>query len=447
MIRIFVAATIAVAFAATVALCEESSMPSLFPYEIHENTLDNGLLTIVVPMESGGLAAYWSVVRTGSRDEYEPRRTGFAHFFEHMMFRGSENFSAEETNRLVTRMGADTNAFTSTDLTAYYFSISAEDLPRVIEMEADRFQRLRYDESAFEVESGAVHGEYRKTLSSPSFALYEKFVETAFDEHTYGHTVIGYEDDIVLMPELYEYSWEFFERYYRPDNVVLLVVGDVDPDAVFSDVEKHYGGWKPGYVAPDVPEEPEQTEPKRVDVEFSGRTLPMAWVGWKFAAFDPTDVDVAAGVLLGDLAFGETSELYKRLVLDEQRLHSLSVDVDRSRDPRLFTVMATIKSEDDVETMVDEIVATAARFRDEAPTAEQLDTLRRHRRYAFLMNLDTPDKVASRLVRHIALTGGVESVETFYRTLDAVTPEDVQRVAQRFLTDARRTVGVVRGQR
>jgi hypothetical protein len=194
----------------------------VFPYPVHEKRLANGLLVLVVPMPSEGLVSYWSVVRTGSRDEVEKGVTGFAHFFEHMMFRGTEKYPGDVYDKIVNGMGADANAFTSSDITAYHLSITKEDLPTVVEIESDRFQNLAYDEAEFQTEAGAVYGEYRKNRASPFGVLDEALRNAAFDVHTYKHTTIGFEADIQAMPEHYEYSKTFFQRFYRPENVVIL---------------------------------------------------------------------------------------------------------------------------------------------------------------------------------------------------------------------------------
>ncbi len=146
---------------------ETTAVKPIIPFPTETRTLANGLKVIVMPMPSDGLVAYWTVVRTGSRDEYEAGHTGFAHFFEHMMFRGTDRFPAEEYNRIVTTIGADTNAYTTDDHTAYHFTMAAEDLERVMELESDRFQNLKYAESAFQTEAGAVYGEYRKDRTEP----------------------------------------------------------------------------------------------------------------------------------------------------------------------------------------------------------------------------------------------------------------------------------------
>lgn len=417
---------------------------ALIPYPVHTAVLDNGLKAIVVPMPSGGLVSFWTIVRTGSRDEYEAGRTGFAHFFEHMMFRGTEQYPPEVYQKIMTELGADGNAFTTDDLTAYHVSMTAEDLETVMRLESDRFQNLSYREDAFQTEAGAVYGEYRKSRTDPMFALYEKVMETAFGAHTYGHTTMGYEADIAAMPTMYDYSREFFRRYYRPDNTVLFVAGDVDPERVFALAREHYGAWQPGYVAPPVPAEPEQTAERRVDVGYDGQALPVLWLAYKTGAFDPNDRVRVAADLLAPLAFGETSDAYRRLVLEEQVAELLSAETNLNRDPGLLDIYARVKDPAKVDYVREVIDETIAHYRDTPPGAERLGALQSRLRYGFLMGLETPDAVAQRLARHIAISGGLEGVEALYAAYAQVTPEDVQTAAQRYLTNERRTVGVLR---
>ncbi|MDA8016503.1 MAG: insulinase family protein [Thermoanaerobaculia bacterium] len=419
----------------------------IFPYDVHEEVLDNGLSVVVVPMDSGGLVAYWSIVRTGSRDEYEPGRSGFAHFFEHMMFRGTERFPADVYNGKVTEIGADANAFTSSDLTAYYLTIAAEDLETVVDLESDRFRNLAYKKGDFQTEAGAIYGEYRKNFANPFFQMNEKISEVAFTQHTYGHTTMGYEADIQAMPELYDYSLTFFERYYRPDNIVLLIVGDVEVNATMDLVRRYYADWEAGYVAPDVKPEPEQTEERSVDIEYPGASFPIIWLAYKGPAFDAADRMQAAGRVLCSLAFGETSEFYQRMVLDEQRVEFVDCSLGTSRDPGLINVIARLKSKDEaeIEAVIGEIGSTIDRFKETAPDAQRVTDLQSRLRYGFLMNLDTPSNVAGNLVRLLSVTGQFSSIETMYQTLAEVTPDDVKAAAGEFFVGERRTVGVLRG--
>jgi len=415
----------------------------VFPFGVKRLQLANGLKVLMIPMPSDGLVSYWSIVRTGSRDEVEDGVTGFAHFFEHMMFRGSENFPADAYDKVVSSLGADANAYTTDDYTAYHMSFTADDLPKVIEVEADRFQRLSYDEPGFKTEAGAVYGEYRKGRTSPWSVLFEKLLETAFDAHTYKHTTIGFEADIKAMPTQFAYSKTFYERFYRPDNVVIVVTGDIVPAEVAKQINLRYGDWKPGYEAPKVPVEPEQTAPRTVDVPFDGKTLPMLAVTYKGPAFDPGDRTMIAGQLIGALAFGETSPLYKKLVIEEQRVESIYPSFDDQRDPGLWGVIAMVKDPKDVRAVEQEILATVAELRDTPVDAARLDAVRSNVKYGFLSSMTTPDHVAGNVARIAALTGDVKAIDARFATLAEVTPADVQAAASKYLTEARRTVATL----
>jgi zinc protease len=361
-----------------------------------------------------------------------------------MMFRGTKKYPADVYNEIVTRLGADSNAYTSTDVTVYQFDIASSDLATVVELEADRFMNLDYDKSGFETEAGAVYGEYRKNRSSPFFVAYEALREAAFDVHTYGHTAMGLVEDIKAMPTKYEYSREFFNRYYRPDNCVIIVSGDVQPEPTFAVIEQHYAAWKSGYVAPKVRKEPKQKAERRIEVPYEGKTKPQILIGYKAGAFVPGDRRFVASMALAELAFGETSEIYRALVLDEQLAESISSGAADSRDPGLWLIHATVKDPAQVEAVMARIDQTVARFRDTAVAADQLDAVKSHMKYRFLLGLDTPRSVAENAADIIGVAGELEAVETLYTTLGQVTPEDVRAAAQEWLRDQQRTVVLVR---
>lgn len=420
-----------------------AGVDGVFPYESTTTVLDNGLAVVLVPMPSNGLSAYWSIVRTGSRDEVEEGVTGFAHFFEHVMFRGTKTLPGDAYDNVVNGMGADANAYTTDDYTAYHLGVATEDLPTVIEIEADRFQNLDYDEAAFKTESGAVYGEYRKGRTNPYQVLFEAIQDEAFDVHTYEHTTIGFEADIADMPNQYEYSKTFFDRFYRPENVVLVVAGDFDPDATLASIERHYSGWQPGYVAPAVPVEPEQTAQRRIHVPFDGQTLPILTIAFKSERLLPDDPTMLAGPLAGDLLFGSTSPLYKKLVLDEQRLDGLFPYFQYSRDPGLWMVFAVVKDPADVAAVEGEIWSAVDALAREAPDADLLDDTRSRLKYGFLSDLSTPSDVCSNVAQLVALTGGLAVVDELYATLERVTPEHVRAATRLYLTPGRSTVAVL----
>ena len=417
----------------------------IFPYDVHTETLDNGLTVVLVPFASGGLAFYSSLVRTGARDEVEPGRTGFAHFFEHMMFRGTEKVPADKLNEFITEIGAEANATTSDDMTIYTTSIAAEDLERVMEVESDRFQNLSYPQDMFQTEAGAVYGEYRKNRSIPMFPLLEAVLDEAFEAHTYGHMAMGYEEDIRQMPTLYDYSKSFFSHHYRPDNVVLLITGDIEPGRTMDMVRRYYGDWKPGYEAPDVPAEPEQTKERRVDVSFDGRTLPFVLIGYKYAAFDPESRGYVAGHLFGELAFGQTSEIYKKLVIDEQAVETIGFSERPNRDPGLYYILAVVKESEKVDEVIAEIDRVIAAAAETPPDEKRLEDVKSRIKYEFLMSLDTPSNVAGQVDRMLAVGGDFGMIDQYYSTVEEVTAADVVETVRRRFVPEKRTVGVLRG--
>lgn len=431
------------------AFCAAAERPAVadtfFPYKVHTEILPNGLKVLLIPMDSPGLVAYYSVVRTGSRDEVEPGKTGFAHFFEHIMFRGTLKYPGGVYDSIVTSLGADANAFTDDDITAFHLNFAAEDLEKVIDIESDRFQHLHYELPDFQTEAGAIYGEYRKNVTDPFEVLSEKVRDLAFDVHTYKHTTMGFERDIKAMPEGFEYSRSFFRRFYRPENVVLLVVGDIAIDKTMDLIRKYYGGWEKGYAPSNVPPEPPQKGERTAEVVYQGKTLPIIDIAYKGEAFHPASRTFAAALLMGDLAFGVTSDLYKKLYIQDQRVDALEASIPSLRDMPLFEIYARVKREEDVGAVKDDVYATIAGFQKTPVDAKRLADAKKRRRYGFLMGLDTPDRVASRLAYVIAVTGGVDAIDTLYGELDKVTPDDIMTAAKSFFTPENRTVVVLKG--
>lgn len=419
--------------------------PRIFPYQSHIETLDNGLQVILVPMSSGGLVAYWTLVRTGSRDEFEAGRSGFAHFFEHMMFRGTEKYPAELYQSKLTSIGADANAFTTDDFTAYHLGITKEDVELVMELESDRFQHLSYPLDMFQTEAGAVYGEYRKNRSNPFFTIYEAIRKAAFTDHTYGHTTLGFVEDIQAMPKLFDHSRSFFDRFYRPENAILLIVGDIDVDKTLAMAKKYYGPWKKGYQVPAVQKEPEQTAERRIDVAYEGSSLPILWLAYKNDAFDPANKRLVSLQLLCDLAFGETSAIHKKLVLDQQLVEFVNCENNWNRDPNLVDITARVKDPAKIGQVKAELEATIVSFQKDPPSADQLKALQSRFKYRFLMNLDTPMAVAESVIPYLAMTARLDSIDQAFRTVDAVQPADIQDAARHYLVPQHRTVAVLKG--
>ncbi len=422
-----------------------ASAENVFPYHYQTHTLPNGLRVIFIPMSAGGLVSYWSIVRTGSRDEIEPGRSGYAHFFEHMMFRGTKKYPGPVYDRIVNGLGADSNAFTTEDFTAFHLTFAKADLAKIVEMEADRFQNLHYQRPDFQTEAGAVYGEYRKDQTEPAFMLEEKLRDTAFDRHTYKHTTMGFEADVKNMPQGYEYSQTFFQRFYRPENVVLLVVGDFDPPAALKLIEEYYGPWKPGYKEAQIKPEPAPSGQRKAEVAYPGQTQPILDLAYRGDGFDPDNRDYVAARLLAELAFGPTSDAYKKLVLDQQKAETIFASVPVNRDPPLFEVTAVVKQPEDLAAVQKVLEETIKRFQTKPVDAQQLARVKRHEKYGFLMQLDSPLHTAEALVPVISATGSLDAVDRLFTASEQVTPEDIQRAARKYFSPQRRTVIVLKG--
>lgn len=427
------------------AIMNGNAAAEIFPYSYKTQTLDNGLKYIMIPMETPGLVSYFSIVRTGSRDEYEPGHSGFAHLFEHMMFRGTKNFPGDVYDGMITRLGADGNAYTTDDYTCYHMTFTSDDLDEVAMLESDRFQNLDYNKAEFQTETGAVYGEYRKGRTNPYSVLFEDISDLAFNKHTYKHTTIGFEKDIKAMPGMYDYSKSFFQRYYRPDNVVLLIVGDINMGQTSAIVQKYYGNWTSGYQSPNIQTEPPQHGPRSKVVQYDGRTLPILDVAYKGPAFNADKKDFAALEVLGELAFGENSDLYKQLVIQEQKVEFITPSFQKTRDPGLLHIISMIRSDDDIDSVRQLIIKTLDHYKSQPVDPERLKELKSRETYGFLMNLDTPSNVANNLARYVALSGGVGVVDVYFQDMQKLTPADIQQVAKKYFTEQTRNVIILKG--
>jgi zinc protease len=417
----------------------------VFPYAYTQEDLPNGLRLITVPTDYANIVAVYIVVQTGSRNEVEPGHTGFAHLFEHLMFRGTAQYSTEKYNQAINRMGAASNASTSDDFTVYHTTFSKEDLDTVLAMEADRFQHLKYAEPEFKTESLAVLGEYNKNSASPFSKLSEVMHDTAYDRHTYKHTTMGFLKDIQDMPNQYEYSLKFFDRYYRPEYTTIIVVGDVKAKAVRAMVDKSWGAWKRGSYRPDIPVEPPQDGSRSAKVDWPSPTLPLVAIAFKAPAYNDATRDSAALDALAYLAFSNTSDLYQKLVVDEQKADAIFASAPDNVDPGLFQIMARVKKAGDMDYVRDRILETVKNFQEKPVDAAKLDTVRKRLRYQLALSMDNSDTIASIVSSYVALKRSPETINALYDQYAAVTPEDVQKAAAKYLVERARTIVTLTG--
>jgi zinc protease len=337
-------------------------------------------------------------------------------------------------------MGAVSNAFTTDDFTCYYTVFSKEDLPGVLAMEADRFQNLKFSEDEFKTEALAVLGEYNKNASNPFVKINEALRETAYTTHTYRHVTMGFVKDVENMPQQYDYSVLFFNRFYRPEYATIILCGDVKQRQALDLVTKSWGAWKHGDYKPEIPGEPAQDAPRSKHVEWPNPTLPLVAVAFKAPAYTDSAVDSAALDALSYLAFSENSELYQKLVIREQKADALFSSAQKQVDPGLFEVLARVKKPEDITYVRDQILATIRELREKPVEASRLDTVRKHIRYELALSMDNSETIAQILAGFVALRRTPDTMNKFFEQYAALTPADIQRAAAKYLTDNARTV-------
>ena len=414
----------------------------IFPYDIHQSTLDNGLQVVTVPFDSPGIVSFFMLVRVGSREEVEEGVTGFAHFFEHCMFRGTERFSKDQYIQKLQELAAAGNANTWLDRTLYYFTGNAEFIETMFDIESDRFRNLKYAEHDFKTEAGAVLGEYTKNFASPFRRINEAVANAAFDKHTYKHTTMGFLKDIKDMPNQYEYSLKFYDRFYRPEYCTLMVVGDANHEQVMGLSKQYFGDWERGSYTPAIEEEPPQNGERNVHIQFPGNTNLLA-LNYKSPAYSDTNSDKVALDLLLEIGFSSKSDIYKKLVQDEQKVRFISSQSFHTRDPFLVAIMAQPYKVEDTAYVRAEIDKVIEKFKTEPVDEKDLADLKSRQRYSLAASLDTPLSVGNSLAYFTWLTGDPQSLNRAFAQMDKLTPQDLLKVANTYLVNDSRTVATL----
>ncbi len=430
------ALALATALARPAAAAPPAKGGDVLPFRAVERKLANGVVVVVVPTGFPDVVSVQISMQTGSRNEIETGKSGFAHFFEHMMFRGTKAYPPERYQDVLTRIGARSNAYTSEDITNFHTTFAKEDLEEVLRMEADRFMNLDYSVEAFKTESRAIRGEYDKNASNPLQKMEEAQRNSAFTVHPYKHTTMGFIEDIENMPNQYEYSKLFYSRWYRPEHATVVVAGDVVPAKVMPLVEKYFGKWKRGAEGKvRIPKEPAPSRSAYSHVPWTTQTLPWVAVAFHGPAFSDIAKDWAATDLLFELEFGETSDLYRKLVVEEQIVDALFTDTGPNVDPGLQTVMARLKRPEDAVRVRDEILGAFARARAAPPDPKRLEDEKAHSRNAFARRLDSTDEIAAAVARFTVFGRSYETLNRLFRTAAALSPQDVLAAARTYFRD------------
>ncbi len=404
------------------------------PYLMRD--LDNGLRVIILRTDYPDIVTIQIPVQTGSRNEVEPGKSGFAHFFEHMMFRGTEKYPAGEYLGILKNAGADQNAYTTDDYTNYHITFTKADLEKIIELEADRFMNLSYTEEQFRTEALAVKGEYLKNYSNPLQKLLEAIRNASFTNHTYKHTTMGFLEDIEDMPNQLDYSKVFFDRWYRPEKTALILVGDLDPKATLALVEKYWRGWERGSYSVDIPKEPAPSAALYEHIEWEAPTQPWLVFAFHGPQFDPASTAMPSMDLISQIYFSESSDLYQKLVVKEQLVDQFFTFFPDRKDPQLLYIAGRLMTSDNAIPVRDAIVDTLAKVRTEPVSEKLLEETKSRLKYSFVSQMDNSQGIGSILAAYVHFDRDPEVINTLYRTYDSITAQDIVENANRIFVDA-----------
>jgi zinc protease len=403
-------------------------------------TLDNGLRVLLLEDHRSPIVSFQMWYRVGSRNE-RPGATGIAHFLEHMMFKGTPTYGPRQFAQLVEQNGGQDNAFTSQDVTSYYVNIAADKLDLVIELEADRMQNLLLDAREINSEREVVIEERRtRTEDDPGGFLGEEVSALAYKNHSYGHPIIGWMEDLKrITPEEIR---AFYKTYYVPNNATLVAVGAFKASDALAKIKTRFGKIPRGATPPPVlTKEPVQNGERRVVVKKEAQ-LPIVYLGYHVPNQQSPDAP-ALELLSTVLSSGRASRLYRRLVYERQLALEAGGDYSYfAFDPPLFWFWGTPMPGQTPETLEKALLEEMERLRNERVTDEELTRARNQTEAAFVFQEDSVHRRAALLAR-FELIGGYAGKDKFLERLRAVTPDDLQRVARAYFSDDKKNVGVL----
>jgi predicted Zn-dependent peptidase len=389
--------------------------------DFKQTTLKNGLRVITVEDASAPVVALAIAYDVGSRNERKGR-TGFAHLFEHMMFKGSENVGAREHNFLIANNGGTMNGTTNEERTLYFEAVPANQLELILFLEADRMRSLDVNQANFDNQREVVKEERRLRLDNEPYGKSgEHHQELMYDNFAYKHSVIGSMED--LGAATVADVREFFKMYYAPNNAVLVLVGDFKTADALARIRKHFESI-PRQPAPPAVDasEPEQKAERRAVVEDALARLPRIQIGFKSAP-------------------GNTADHYALRVLSAA-LQSGGGFVDESRGAGGFFVQANVRPNAKTEDVEAAIYAEIERLKTEPIADWELEKAKNSARASFINSIDTSLSRANLLTGYALLYNDPGLINTLPDKIAAVTKEDVRRVASKYLNQTNRTVVV-----
>ncbi len=406
--------------------------------------LDNGMEVVVIPDRRAPIVTHMVWYKIGSADE-PPGKSGIAHFFEHLMFKGTAKHKAGEFGARIAEIGGSENAFTSDDYTAYYQTVTPEALPTMMEYEADRMRNLVLTDAVIGPERDVVLEERRSRIENdPEALLAEEIKATLYQNHPYRVPVIGWMHEIEKLNRTDAVA--FYDSYYAPNNAVLVVAGDVDEQTVRKLAEDSYGKVPRG---PDLPprlrpQEPEQNTARTVSMSDPRVTTPSFSKSWLVPSYNNADpgeaeaLDLLAEILGG----GIRSRIYQALVVKSGVASSAGAYFSGSKvDDGVFAVYGAPRGTaklDEVQAAVD---AEIARIVEDGVTEQELEAARNRFLRSMIFARDNQASMANIYGAALATGGTVEDVKEWPDRVRNVTADEIRRVAAKYLADSRSVTG------
>ncbi len=401
-------------------------------------TLPNGLKVVFLEDHSTPVVHLQVWYHVGSKNE-RPGRTGFAHFFEHMMFKGSKNVEAEGHPSYISSVGGQSNAFTNEDATVFWETVPAQYLPLVLWLEADRMASLKIDERAFKNEREVVKEERRMRIENQPYGrLQEIIADQTFVAHPYKHPVIGSMKD--LDAASVDDVREFFQTYYVPNNATAVLVGDFDSKEALALVTQYMGrvpaSDKP--VPRDIPKEPVQTKEKRVTLNDEW-PLPAVVVAHHIT-FDGNPDSYPLHIASKILSDGQSSRIYRKLVYEKGIALAAFGGGNIIEDPNLFFAVAIVQPGHTTEEATAALIAELDKLREQPVSAAELQQAKNQFARDYILGRESNQSKAEQLAHAVVIHDDIKTADDEFDIFQKLTTADVQRVAKTYFTPENRTV-------
>ena len=434
--RLTCSAAVAVALTAIDPGATAAVRPPKFDYTM--TTLPNGLRVVFLEDHSTPIVHAEIWYHVGSKNE-RPGRTGFAHFFEHMMFKGSKNVEPEGHPSWISSVGGQSNAYTNEDATVFWQTFPAQYLPLVLWLEADRMATLRIDEDVFKTEREVVKEERRMRVENQPYGrLNEIIYDQAFTVHPYKHPTIGSMKD--LEAASVDDVRDFFRTYYVPDNATLVLVGDFDTKEATALVHQYFGrvpkAAKP--VPRDIPKEPPQTKERRVRLEENW-PLPAVVVAHHIT-YDGHPDSYPLHIASKVLSDGQSSRIHKSLVYDKQIALAAFGGGNIIEHPNLFFAVAIVQPGHTTEEATAALIAELDRLKAEPISDAELQQAKNQFARDYILTRESNREKAGHLGHAVVIHDDIKTADGEFDIFMNMTTKDVQRVAQTYFKPENRIV-------